>query len=35
MSIHGEFDVMQKNDANAPVLWSDFEGLRDSLQSSI
>jgi ABC-type Fe3+-hydroxamate transport system substrate-binding protein len=35
MSVHGEFDVMQKKDANAPVLWSDFEGLRDSLQSSI
>jgi hypothetical protein len=35
MSVHGEFDVMQKKDANAPVFWSDFEGLRDSLQSSI
>jgi hypothetical protein len=35
MSVHGEFDVMQKKDANAPVLWSDFEGLRDSLQRSI
>jgi hypothetical protein len=35
MPVHGEFDVMQKKDANAPVLWSDFEGLRDSLQSSI
>jgi hypothetical protein len=35
MSVHGEFDVMQKKDTNAPVLWSDFEGLRDSLQSSI
>jgi phage-related tail protein len=35
MSVCGEFDVMQKKDANAPALWSDFEGLRDSLQSSI
>jgi hypothetical protein len=35
MSVHGEFDVMQKKDTNALVLWSDFEGLRDSLQSSI